>query len=31
VHRPPFDIWANDLGLERAPLSDRAYDVSLWA
>jgi hypothetical protein len=31
VHRPPFDIWENDLGLERAPLSDRAYDVTLWA
>jgi hypothetical protein len=31
VHRPPFDIWTNDLGLERAPLSDRAYDVTLWA
>jgi hypothetical protein len=31
VHRPPFDIWENDLGLERAPLSDRAYDTTLWA
>lgn len=31
VHRPPFDIWSNDLGLERAPLSDRAYSVTLWA
>jgi hypothetical protein len=31
VHRPPFDIWANDLEIERAPLSDRAYDVTLWA
>jgi hypothetical protein len=31
LHRPPFDIWVNDLGLERAPLSDRAYDVTLWA
>jgi hypothetical protein len=31
VHRPPFDIWENDLGLERAPLSDRAYDATLWA
>jgi hypothetical protein len=31
VHRPPFDIWANDLGLVRDPLSDRAYDVTLWA
>ena len=30
VHRPPFDIWPNDLGLERAPLSDRAYAVTLW-
>jgi hypothetical protein len=31
VHRPPFDIWENDLGLERAPLSNRAYEVTLWA
>jgi len=31
LHRPPFDIWANDLGLVRAPLSDRAYAVTLWA
>jgi hypothetical protein len=31
VHRPPFDIWANDLGLKRAPLSDRAYEITLWA
>jgi hypothetical protein len=31
IHRPPFDIWENNLGLERAPLSDRAYDVTLWA
>jgi uncharacterized membrane protein YhaH (DUF805 family) len=31
VHRPPFDIWQNDLDLERAPLSDRAYDLTLWA
>jgi hypothetical protein len=31
VHRPPFDIWENDLGLERTPLSDRAYDATLWA
>jgi hypothetical protein len=31
IHRPPFDIWENDLGLARAPLSDRAYDTTLWA
>ncbi len=31
VHRPPFDIWPNTLGLARAPISDRAYDVTLWA
>ena len=31
VHRPPFDIWPNDLGLERAPLSDPAYSVTLSA
>jgi hypothetical protein len=31
VHRPPFDIWQNDLGLERAPLSYRAYRTTLWA
>jgi len=30
VHRPPFAIWANDIGLERAPLSDRAYAATLW-
>ena len=29
VHRPPFEIWANDIGLERAPLSDRAYAATL--
>jgi hypothetical protein len=31
VHRPPFEIWPNDIGLERAPLSDRAYAATLWA
>ena len=31
VHRPPFAIWPNDLGLERTPLSDRAYSATLWA
>ncbi len=31
VHRPPFAIWPNELGLERAPLSDRAYAATLWA
>jgi len=31
VHRPPSEIWPNDLGLERAPVSDRAYAVTLWA
>jgi hypothetical protein len=31
VHRPPFDIWTNDLGLERSALSDRAYEATLWA
>jgi hypothetical protein len=31
VHRPPFDIWENDMGLVRDPLSDRAYSVTLWA
>jgi hypothetical protein len=31
VHIPPFDIWTNDLGLVRAPLSDRAYAATLWA
>lgn len=30
VHRPPFAIWENEIGLERAPLSDRAYDMTLW-
>lgn len=29
IHRPPFDIWPNTLGLARAPISDRAYDVTL--
>ena len=29
VHRPPFDIWPNTLGLARDPISDRAYDVTL--
>ncbi|GMQ94701.1 MAG: hypothetical protein BMS9Abin12_2206 [Acidimicrobiia bacterium] len=31
VHRPPFAIPQNDLGLERSPLSDRAYAITLWA
>ena len=31
VHRPRFDVWPNDLGLERAPISDRAYAVTLDA
>ncbi len=31
VHRPPFDIWPNDLGLVRAPLIDQAYSATLWA
>ncbi|MFV2001026.1 MAG: hypothetical protein ACC654_11750, partial [Acidimicrobiia bacterium] len=30
VHRPPFAIWENEIGLERAPLSDRAYATTLW-
>jgi hypothetical protein len=30
VHRPPFDIWPNTLGLARDPVSDRAYDITLW-
>ncbi len=29
VHRPPFDIWPNTLGLARDPISDRAYDLTL--
>ena len=29
VHRPPFDIWPNTLGLARDPISDRAYDATL--
>lgn len=29
VHRPPFDIWPNTLGLARDPISDRAYDFTL--
>jgi hypothetical protein len=28
VHRPPFDIWPNTLGLARDPISDRAFDVT---
>ncbi len=28
VHRPPFDIWPNTLGLARDPISDRAYDLT---
>ncbi|MGI9585677.1 MAG: DUF6020 family protein [Acidimicrobiia bacterium] len=31
VHRPRFGIWPNTLGLERSPLSDRAYATTLWA
>ncbi|HSG80201.1 MAG TPA: DUF6020 family protein [Acidimicrobiia bacterium] len=27
-HRPPFDIAENDLGIVRAPLSDRAFDAT---
>lgn len=30
IHRPPFSIWPNDLGLVRAPLSERSYDLTLW-
>ena len=29
VHRPPFDIWPNTLGLARDPISERAYDATL--
>jgi Family of unknown function (DUF6020) len=31
VHRPPFDIWPNTLGLARDPISDRAYAATKWA
>ncbi len=27
-HRPPFEIAANDLGIERNPISDRAFSVT---
>ena len=30
IHRPPFEIWPNDTGLTRTPLSDRAYAATLW-
>ena len=29
IHRPPFEIWPNTLGLARNPISDRAYAVTL--
>lgn len=29
VHRPPYDIWPNTLGLARTPISDRAYAFTL--
>jgi hypothetical protein len=29
LHRPPFEIPPNTLGIARAPISDRAYDVTL--
>lgn len=29
VHRPPFDIWPNTLGLARDPISGFAYDATL--
>jgi hypothetical protein len=28
VHRPPFEIWPNTLGLARDPISERAFDVT---
>jgi hypothetical protein len=30
VHRPPYDIWPNTIGLARDPISDRAFAVTSW-
>ncbi|MEZ5175711.1 MAG: DUF6020 family protein [Acidimicrobiia bacterium] len=30
VHRPPYDIWPNTLGLGREPISDRAFAATDW-
>ncbi|MGI9667502.1 MAG: DUF6020 family protein [Acidimicrobiia bacterium] len=30
VHRPPYNIWPNTLGLARDSISDRAFAVTSW-